>query len=252
VVLAGVFGAGKNAKFAPSHHMFTSPHPDDIPLLSKNPLKVRGLQHDLVLNGYEVGGGSIRIHDPQIQQKVFDLIGFTDKQKQQFAHMLTAFTYGVPPHGGIHPERPRDGEHVPTHRPVDRPLGSHRGHVVSDVPGDLEVHRSQTNRTPDLAGDPRRSPHHPEDVALDPTGDQQVAGDHEQVTLDDALDDDVIAKGVQVLGDDVVGKHDHPRRDTETGQDERQRGQGGDEGEAEQTAGTRHGVRIRVAVGHRT
>lgn len=96
-------GAGKNAKFAPSHHMFTSPHPDDVPLLDKDPLKVRGLQHDLVLNGYEVGGGSIRIHDPQIQQKVFDLIGFTQEQKQQFAHMLTAFTYGVPPHGGIAP-----------------------------------------------------------------------------------------------------------------------------------------------------
>lgn len=96
-------GAGKNAEFAPSHHMFTSPHPDDVPLLDKDPLKVRGLQHDLVLNGYEVGGGSIRIHDPKIQQKVFDLIGFTKEQKQQFEHMLTAFTYGVPPHGGIAP-----------------------------------------------------------------------------------------------------------------------------------------------------
>ena len=96
-------GAGKNTKFAPSHHMFTSPHPDDVPLLDKDPLKVRGLQHDLVLNGYEVGGGSIRIHDSQIQQKVFDLIGFTQEQKQQFEHMLTAFTYGVPPHGGIAP-----------------------------------------------------------------------------------------------------------------------------------------------------
>lgn len=96
-------GAGKNAKLAPSHHMFTSPHPDDIPLLDKNPLKVRGLQHDLVLNGYEVGGGSIRIHDPKIQRKVFELIGFTKEQEKQFEHMLTAFTYGVPPHGGIAP-----------------------------------------------------------------------------------------------------------------------------------------------------
>ncbi|MEK7543432.1 MAG: amino acid--tRNA ligase-related protein [Patescibacteria group bacterium] len=95
-------GSGK-AKFAPSHHMFTSPHPDDIGLLEIDPLKVRGLQHDLVLNGYEVGGGSIRIHQKEIQEKVFDLIGFTDKQKSQFAHMLTAFTYGVPPHGGIAP-----------------------------------------------------------------------------------------------------------------------------------------------------
>jgi aspartyl-tRNA synthetase len=57
----------------------------------------------LVLNGFEVGGGSIRIHDPKIQEKVFELIGFSDKQKQQFEHMLTAFTFGVPPHGGIAP-----------------------------------------------------------------------------------------------------------------------------------------------------
>ncbi|MBI2404796.1 aspartate--tRNA ligase [Candidatus Gottesmanbacteria bacterium] len=96
------YGSGK-AKFAPSHHMFTAPHPDDIELLDKDPLKVRGLQHDLVLNGYEVGGGSIRIHQAEIQEKVFDLIGFTPAQKVQFAHMLTAFTYGVPPHGGIAP-----------------------------------------------------------------------------------------------------------------------------------------------------
>lgn len=95
-------GSGK-AKFAPSHHMFTAPHPDDIPLLDKKPLQVRGLQHDMVLNGYEVGGGSIRIHQAEIQEKVFDLIGFTAKQKQQFQHMLTAFTYGVPPHGGVAP-----------------------------------------------------------------------------------------------------------------------------------------------------
>jgi aspartyl-tRNA synthetase len=95
-------GSG-TAKFAPSHHMFTSPHPDDIKLLDKDPLRVRGLQHDMVLNGYEVGGGSIRIHDPKIQNKVFELIGFSDEQKKQFEHMLTAFTYGVPPHGGIAP-----------------------------------------------------------------------------------------------------------------------------------------------------
>ncbi len=94
------YGSGR-AKFAPSHHMFTAPHPDDIPLLSKNPMKVRGLQHDLVLNGFEVAGGSIRIHQGEIQEKVFDLIGFSKKQKQEFNHMLEAFTYGVPPHGGI-------------------------------------------------------------------------------------------------------------------------------------------------------
>lgn len=96
------FGSGK-AKFAPSHHMFTAPHPDDVGLLDTNPMAVRGLQHDLVLNGFEVGGGSIRIHQPEIQEKVFDLIGFTEIQKKDFSHMLTAFTYGVPPHGGIAP-----------------------------------------------------------------------------------------------------------------------------------------------------
>lgn len=96
------YGSGK-AKFAPSHHMFTAPHPDDVLLLDKNPLKVRGLQHDMVLNGYEVGGGSIRIHQPEIQKKVFDLIGFNEEQKKQFSHMLEAFGYGVPPHGGIAP-----------------------------------------------------------------------------------------------------------------------------------------------------
>lgn len=97
------FHGSGSAKFAPSHHMFTAPHPDDVKLLAKDPMKVRGLQHDMVLNGYEVGGGSIRIHQAEIQEKVFDLIGFTEKQKKEFTHMLEAFSYGVPPHGGIAP-----------------------------------------------------------------------------------------------------------------------------------------------------
>jgi aspartyl-tRNA synthetase len=97
------FHGSGSAKFAPSHHMFTSPHPDDVKLLDENPMKVRGLQHDMVLNGYEVGGGSVRIHQAEVQEKVFDLIGFTKGQKKQFEHMLTAFTFGVPPHGGIAP-----------------------------------------------------------------------------------------------------------------------------------------------------
>jgi len=97
------FHGSGSAKWAPSHHMFTAPHPDDVPLLESDPGKVRGLQHDLILNGFEVGGGSIRIHDPKVQKKVFDLIGFSEQQKQEFSHMLEAFTYGVPPHGGIAP-----------------------------------------------------------------------------------------------------------------------------------------------------
>jgi len=94
-------GAGK--KLAPSHHMFTAPKEEDIKLLDKDPLKVKSYQHDLVLNGVEIGGGSIRIHDPKIQEKIFDLIDFTKKQKRQFSHLLSAFEYGVPPHGGIAP-----------------------------------------------------------------------------------------------------------------------------------------------------
>lgn len=95
------FGAGE--KLAPSHHMFTRPKEEDMSLLDTEPLKVRSYQHDLVLNGDEVGGGSIRIHEPELQEKIFDLIGFTKEDKQKFAHLLQAFTYGVPPHGGIAP-----------------------------------------------------------------------------------------------------------------------------------------------------
>ncbi len=97
------FHGSGSAKFAPSHHMFTAPHPEDVPLLDIDPAKVRGLQHDMVLNGFEVGGGSVRIHQPEIQEKIFDLIGFSAEQKKQFEHMLRAFTFGVPPHGGIAP-----------------------------------------------------------------------------------------------------------------------------------------------------
>lgn len=96
------YGSG-TAKFAPSHHMFTAPKEEDIPLLDSDPLKVKSYQHDFVLNGHEIGGGSIRIHDSKIQSKIFDLIGFTEKQKKQFSHFLKAFEYGVPPHGGIAP-----------------------------------------------------------------------------------------------------------------------------------------------------
>lgn len=131
------------AKFAPSHHMFTSPHPDDVTLLESDPMKVRGLQHDLVLNGYEVGGGSIRIHRRDIQEKVFDLIGFSQKQKEQFEHMLTAFTYGVPPHGGIAPGIDRFVMSVlgePTIREVMAFPASASGQTsVMDAPSDATV-----------------------------------------------------------------------------------------------------------------
>jgi len=95
-------GSGKSV-WAPSHHMFTRPKEEDLPLLETDPGRVRSYQHDLVLNGLEVGGGSLRIHDPKVQEKIWDLIGFSQQQKQQFSHLLEAFQYGVPPHGGIAP-----------------------------------------------------------------------------------------------------------------------------------------------------
>ena len=70
-------------------------------LLDSDPGKARSYQHDLVLNGNEVGGGSIRIHDPEIQKKIFELIGFSKEQENEFHHLLEAFSFGVPPHGGL-------------------------------------------------------------------------------------------------------------------------------------------------------
>ena len=91
-------------RWDPSHHLFTSPLPQDIPLLDTDVSKARGTQYDLVLNNYEVGGGSIRIHNRQLQEKVFQLIGIEhDVAQERFGHMLEAFEYGTPPHGGIAP-----------------------------------------------------------------------------------------------------------------------------------------------------
>ena len=91
-------------RWDPSHHLFTSPVLEDIPLLDTAPGQARGQQYDLVLNNYEVGGGSIRIHDRALQEKVFQLIGLDPQvARERFGHMLEAFEYGTPPHGGIAP-----------------------------------------------------------------------------------------------------------------------------------------------------
>ena len=90
--------------YAPSHHMFTSPKREHIPLLDTDPHAVLSEQYDLVCNGYEVAGGSIRIHERELQNKIMRLIGFSQEEaREQFGHMLEAFEFGAPPHGGIAP-----------------------------------------------------------------------------------------------------------------------------------------------------
>lgn len=84
------------------HHPFTSPKPEDIGLLDTAPEKVRANAYDMVINGVEVGGGSIRIHDAKLQQKIFEILGFTPEQAQaKFGFLMNAFKYGAPPHGGL-------------------------------------------------------------------------------------------------------------------------------------------------------
>ena len=89
-------------KYHAMHHPFTSPKPDQIDLLEKSPGDVKANAYDLVINGNEIGGGSIRIHDKNIQQKMFDCLGFTKQEaEEQFGFLMNAFKYGAPPHGGI-------------------------------------------------------------------------------------------------------------------------------------------------------
>jgi len=89
-------------RFYAMHHPFTSPKPEDIPILDSDPGAVRANAYDMVINGVEVGGGSIRIHDSKLQARMFDLLGFTpEKAQEQFGFLMNAFKYGAPPHGGL-------------------------------------------------------------------------------------------------------------------------------------------------------
>lgn len=92
----------EHGRYTASHHPFTSPMDEDLSLLESDPGKVRAKAYDIVLNGNEIGGGSVRIFDPQIQTKMFEVLGFTAEQAhEQFGFLIDAFQYGVPPHAGL-------------------------------------------------------------------------------------------------------------------------------------------------------
>ncbi len=91
-----------STQWASEHHPFTAPWPEDLPLLDTDPAKVRGRHYDMVCNGYEIGGGSLRVYTAELQKKIFHLLGYTDEEiTDRFGHMLEAFEFGAPPHGGI-------------------------------------------------------------------------------------------------------------------------------------------------------
>jgi aspartyl-tRNA synthetase len=92
----------EDQRFVACHHPFTSPHPDDMELLETNPGACRAVAYDLVLNGYEVGGGSIRIHDAETQSRMFKAIGIgPEEARDKFGFLLDALAFGAPPHGGL-------------------------------------------------------------------------------------------------------------------------------------------------------
>lgn len=92
----------EEGRWSAMHHPFTAPHPEDLSILATNPGKVRSRAYDLVLNGSEIGGGSIRIHDPAVQERVFGVLSFTPEQaRERFGFLLEALSYGTPPHGGL-------------------------------------------------------------------------------------------------------------------------------------------------------
>ncbi|MCU1467254.1 MAG: aspartyl-tRNA synthetase [Actinomycetia bacterium] len=97
-----LFEEGPNGAPAPMHHPFTMPHPDDIDRLESDPLSVRAQAYDLVLNGWELGSGSVRIHRPDVQQRIFSIIGIdADAARERFGFLLEAFRFGAPPHAGF-------------------------------------------------------------------------------------------------------------------------------------------------------
>ena len=94
----------ETGQWEPMHHPFTAPRDEDVPLLDTAPERVRAKHYDMICNGYEIAGGSLRIYTSQLQRKIFNLLGYSDEEiEERFGHLLEAFDYGAPPHGGIAP-----------------------------------------------------------------------------------------------------------------------------------------------------
>lgn len=92
----------EDGRFYAMHHPFTMPNPDDLQYLESDPGRVKALAYDIVLNGVELGGGSIRIHDQKIQKRMFEALGITEEdQEKKFGFFVDALKYGTPPHGGL-------------------------------------------------------------------------------------------------------------------------------------------------------
>jgi aspartyl-tRNA synthetase len=92
----------ESERYHAMHHPFTSPKPEDLHLITDNPGAIRANAYDMVLNGNEIGGGSIRIHDKDLQARMFELLGFSKEEAEnQFGFLMNAFQYGAPPHGGL-------------------------------------------------------------------------------------------------------------------------------------------------------
>jgi aspartyl-tRNA synthetase len=99
-----LFETGEDGKIGATHHPFCSVKPEDEKLLDTDPMKVRANAYDLVMNGYELSSGSIRIHKRELQKKIFDILRISEEEQQlRFGHMLESFEYGAPPHGGFAP-----------------------------------------------------------------------------------------------------------------------------------------------------